>query len=383
MTKITEEETVKRQMWLEENAKVTFECRMRYIAFESNNVLKIFELFLRNSLMEKYVLTWENLTLEVIKLELYRVVNSAQVIGVDNKYYHIYWTGFVNDEIRIIEEWIEEHNQESLTRKRALKYLGFLKVNKERYRLLDSMQKVSAVDNRTNFKDFFATKLKKGLVNLDILTDRQEDLFKYLDMLYNINLVTHNKANGLDILKKCNEFKFNFENYKNPIRLQEFPSQKLKFQKMLKTWFLEQVQFRKETLKWNKTPEEYQIIIDYAESLVPAQQETNSNTRNELLVLPIPEPQYPKHIFNDYKSFELFNYLMQFYKTPNTISFLYRTMAEIENPKRILVKDTPFREWFNRQEFQIRLESHTKTYLGAKNEDRMITYEIAKQLIVK
>ncbi len=53
-------------------------------------------------------------------------------------------------------------------------------------------------------------------------------------------------------------------------------------------------------------------------------------------------------------------------------------MAEKEKPPLILVKDTPFRKWFNEQGYDIQLENHTKTHDNAKNEDRIAADGIAK-----
>ncbi len=56
-------------------------------------------------------------------------------------------------------------------------------------------------------------------------------------------------------------------------------------------------------------------------------------------------------------------------------------MNEIENPPLIVVKDTPFRKWFNEQNYEIQLHSATYTYFRAENKERELIYYLVKKLI--
>ena len=69
---------------------------------------------------------------------------------------------------------------------------------------------------------------------------------------------------------------------------------------------------------------------------------------------------------------------MKYFKTSAAISFIFKKRAEKEKPPLILVKDTPFRNWFNEQRYEIQLENHVKTHDNAKNKDRLAAYGIAK-----
>jgi hypothetical protein len=86
-------------------------------------------------------------------------------------------------------------------------------------------------------------------------------------------------------------------------------------------------------------------------------------------------------MFLNQKSFQLFKLLMESFQTHATVSFAFRMMAEKENPCLIVVKDTPYREWFNQQNYKIQLETHTKTFENAKSDDRIALYKLAKQMI--
>ncbi|MGL2964097.1 hypothetical protein ACSVH2_09800 [Flavobacterium sp. RSB2_4_14] len=383
MAKLTEEDKALKQKWLDQIAIQTVEDRLEQINLETDNTQECFNLFLRNKLFVKYIDKSLFYDFSMYIDSIQRAIANARYLFIDTKIVHIDWSGFVIEEINEVYSFIDYEVEGSIIHSKGKKYLSFLKANEARYLTLDRLQTILHSKSKNSLKDFFSNKLKKGFINLVELDKQHGSLFNYLDSIYNYNLVNNRTINILDKHREAIESAFDFEGYKNPIRLLEFPAEKLKFQKLLKTWFLEQLEYRTKVLEWKTIPVEYQFLYDYALSLVPTIEERKPKQIKQEVLLQHPEPEYPKHIFKDAQSFELFNFLMQYYKTPNTISFLYRIMAEIENPNRILVKDTPFREWFNKQNFEITLETHTKTYLGAKNQDRIITYAIAKKLIIK
>jgi hypothetical protein len=92
------------------------------------------------------------------------------------------------------------------------------------------------------------------------------------------------------------------------------------------------------------------------------------------LNLPIDYPSdaettpYPRSIFASAPAYLLFKAYAEMHTTKICISYLYRRMHEKEN--LILVKDTPFREWFNRQDYPIKLLSVTETYAKAHTTER-------------
>lgn len=90
---------------------------------------------------------------------------------------------------------------------------------------------------------------------------------------------------------------------------------------------------------------------------------------------------FPNKIFEDYKAYVLFDYLVKEIPTIPAISCFYRIMNEIENPPLIVVKDTPFRKWFNEQNYKIQLNSATNPYFRAVNKERELIYYLVKKLI--
>lgn len=90
---------------------------------------------------------------------------------------------------------------------------------------------------------------------------------------------------------------------------------------------------------------------------------------------------YPIHVFSDKKAFHLFNFFAEKFNSHVAISFFYRKMAEQEKPTLILVKDTPFRQWFNDQNYDLILDRATDTFSKSKNEERELLYSVVKSLI--
>jgi hypothetical protein len=65
---------------------------------------------------------------------------------------------------------------------------------------------------------------------------------------------------------------------------------------------------------------------------------------------------------------------------PKQLSFIFRQMSEKEESQMIVVKDKPFRDWFNEQSFPLKVNEATSTYVNAKSEDRIWLYNTAKKL---
>jgi hypothetical protein len=94
------------------------------------------------------------------------------------------------------------------------------------------------------------------------------------------------------------------------------------------------------------------------------------------------DDEYPKHIFLNAKAYYLFCTMIAHATIINQIAFVYRHMAEMENPPLIVVKDAAFRQWYNVQDqFQLKLEYTTVTYLNSKNADRIMAYNSLKNQI--
>lgn len=78
-------------------------------------------------------------------------------------------------------------------------------------------------------------------------------------------------------------------------------------------------------------------------------------------------PDYPKVIFSSYQGYHLFDTLAKGLSTKVVISFVYRFLYE---QGHILVKDTPFRTWYNTQQYAIQLTTATETLQNSKSVDR-------------
>lgn len=288
---------------------------------------------------------------------------------------------FYNAETLELKKYLSQL-QDPKSREKAEKYLRFLKKNEKRWWQIDCMCEIAANNAQADevIAPLVKAKLKIEFVNTASLDQQQTDLFVATDRAYLINLLSPKKRlkkqeNGEDFLRY-----FDSEFYREPHIFTEFPKEKRTFHKVLKSWLINQVEVRKKILEWDEIPPSYQFIIDYANKLLPKTEPIPDSKVPVGKSEPIIE--YPKQIFANEKAFLLFTFLMQYFKTQSTISFIFRTMAEKEKPQLILVNDTPFRNWFNQQGHAIQLNNHTKTYENAKNEDRIAAYNIAKKFIM-
>lgn len=91
---------------------------------------------------------------------------------------------------------------------------------------------------------------------------------------------------------------------------------------------------------------------------------------------------YPTHIFRTNADYELFNDLIQYTPTADTIGFVYRKMSEQENPPTIVVKETVFRNWFNQESgHKAELKNPIKTLSRIKDQaNKELIYQLNKQL---
>jgi hypothetical protein len=292
---------------------------------------------------------------------------------------------FQEDELVAVSSILEDETQNPVLVEKANLYANFLKKNKTRFEHIDLLAEITTGDKAyPSLKDLAKTKIKAAFVDIPTLDKEQMLLFQSLDGIYRLmNVNPENLLKREGYIENLPRW-FDFEGHKNPSLLREFPEEKETYLKILKTWLLDRIEIRNEIFEWDVLPPEFQYVQDYAESLLPEIVKTPEKPKMVPLVLPIVNQQmaYPKHIFADENAFRLFSLLMEHIKTYATISFVFRTMTEKEKPRLILVNDTPFRTWFNEQQYPIQLECHTKTYESSKNEDRLAVYNIAKQLVM-
>ena len=207
--------------------------------------------------------------------------------------------------------------------------------------------------------------------------------FDIADKSYRITLLSFDKNYYLKNYKKSECNFFILPKYLNPVVLKEFPKERLQFHKAIKTIINKKFDIRKTALDWEETPEEYKCIEEFAQQLTETsvvvsqpkviKEPIQNNIHNE--------EEYPRHIFINRKAFTLFEELNEGLDSIIQVSFLFRRMSEKD--KLIVVKDTPFREWYNSNNYKIKLNNTTKTLEQAKNSDREHCYVKVKKLIYK
>lgn len=76
---------------------------------------------------------------------------------------------------------------------------------------------------------------------------------------------------------------------------------------------------------------------------------------------------FPKYVFSSYEGYLLFDTLAKGLYTKVAVSYVYRFLLD---KGFIVVKDSSFREWYNTQNYPIRLESVTETLQKSTSSDR-------------
>jgi hypothetical protein len=180
---------------------------------------------------------------------------------------------------------------------------------------------------------------------------------------------------------------FRWEEFMAPTALASYPKAQREYQKTVFGWLEGQLANRKAKMKWETVPKSYQLITKLMADLQtqldnPKNNEKKATSKKEKFVKAESLDDYPKHIFSNQEAYQLFCNFVAHATKIKQIAFVFRHMSEIENPPLILVKDTPFRNWYNDQaQFQIKLDNTTPTYNNTKNEDRILAYKIAKKAI--
>lgn len=224
-------------------------------------------------------------------------------------------------------------------------------------------------------------KMTKKVLDINLIYDDIYHALNTADKSYRIALLSFDKNYYFKNYKNNESNFFILPKYANPIELKEFPKERLQFHKAIKTMINKLLDIRKSALNWEETPEEYKCIEEFAQELTP-------NWAVESQPKEIPEPiyntkqnqeDYPKHIFLNPKAFLLFEELNERLESIAQVSFLYRMMAEKDN--LIVVKDTPFRSWYNNNNYKLKLLNTTKTLEQATNKDRELWYNKVKELI--
>ncbi|QSS96393.1 hypothetical protein [Psychroflexus sp. ALD_RP9] len=204
----------------------------------------------------------------------------------------------------------------------------------------------------------YENRLKRNEIDdeeIKVLFDR---FLKILKSMIIENLLNHFSLENLDL--DLNRYKPLFRDFKyhlNPKLLNE--SELIEFQNACLRWYDQLIQHFVFKYQLEDCEDHLQILRKSFVALLIIKPETN--TKDE-------DIKFPEQIFKTAKAYLLFKTYAEIHKTKICISYLYRRMYEKD--KLILVKDTLFREWFNRQDYLIKLLSVTETYDKAHTAER-------------
>lgn len=228
----------------------------------------------------------------------------------------------------------------------------------------------------TGFTHYFEHAFETGFVNA-VTVDRAVSFFlKKADHKYFHLLLQREGACYAPILTipETNDLKFNI----NPPLLLGNEEKKKQYKKVLGTWLLAKLEERIYQYRLDKLdlPEPYLLVKQTAEALFFNQKTTIEieNLLPEKIVTTIFNPR----IFKDGYSFQLFEKQNRADIKTTDLSFLYRKMAEKENPPLILVRDKEFRDWYAKEYNPVLVRSFTKTFDRAFSKERNDAYERAK-----
>ncbi|WP_445749448.1 hypothetical protein [Polaribacter sp.] len=153
--------------------------------------------------------------------------------------------------------------------------------------------------------------------------------------------------NHIKLLKIIKSLKLELD---SPLVL-EASKQQLQQHAML--WIQKKLDTLMYVLELEEKPSCFVEIIQYVEKHLPF---TAQST-----------PHFPTEIFASYEGYLLFDTVAKGVSTHKLISYLYRMLFE---KGMIKVEDTPFRNWFNGQDYLIKIKNHTDTLANSKTTDR-------------
>ena len=224
---------------------------------------------------------------------------------------------------------------------------------------------------------------KSESLKLHQLDEQFAQLFEQIDGKYELFEKSFKCESDEKRLQKEDFLFIDWDYLKKPFQLEDDIYDVIEFVKALIDYFREELYQRKLFFQWRKTPNTYLIIEYFIEEL---KQEILLLKNTELLNKEVQQIQftsvenYPKFIYASQKDYEFF-YIMASQATLFVqVSFLFRQMSEKEKPLMIIAKDAVFRDWFNTQDFKIKLDTYTVTFDKAQNADRIWFYNTAKML---
>jgi hypothetical protein len=261
-------------------------------------------------------------------------------------------------------------------------YLDFLNQNSEKLRRISNLSN-NIFPFSSKLSEKLATVSKASLLKMQYYDRQTMRLFRELDAISE-GFEKSFRAESEEPKQLCENFpNMDWYYFKTPFQLEGYPDAIKEFIRALIAWFKEEMYDRKKRLCWQKTPNTYLLIEEFIEELKQVIEQPKPIEQLEIVELVnqnVTVENYPKFIFASQKDYNFFCLLANQATTFKQFSFLYRQMSEQEMPMMIVVKDKPFRDWFNGESFPRSLENCTETFQKSEHPDRIWAYKIAKQL---
>ena len=307
------------------------------------------------------------------------LIKYAKQIHYDGRGYYmakdkdsLYMADFIQEEMVHLNVFLPQCDP-----LKARFYQAYLMKVASRFQVLKSLNEEERVSRiHTGFTHYFEHAFETGFVNV-VVVDRAVSFFlRTADHKYLHQLLQREGAccTPMLIIPETNDLKYNI----NPPLLLGNEEKKKEYKKVLGTWLLAKLEERiyQYGLDKHKLPEAYLFVKQTAEALF-YNQKTTIEIEN-LLPEKTATTNFHPRIFKDAPSFELFEKQNVTDIKPTDLSFLYRKMAEKENPPLILVRDKEFRDWFAKEYNPEIVRRFTKTFDRAFSKERNDAYEHAK-----
>jgi hypothetical protein len=338
-------------------------------------------------LVKQFFFTWliENTDPNKVKVDsidiLLRNANLSHLAGqgydMAKDKARVYMADFIHYEKVNLNVFPPQCDQEKA--KHYKNYLG--KVHMRFYIMKELGEETAAFRGDAGFLPYFEKSFEPGYVNGKMLATAVALFIYNADRKY-LHELLHPKGTyypEIIMAQESNELKYLI----NPPLLLGFEEKKKQYKKVLGTWLLAKLDERmlKYKLNNNNLPEAYLLIKQTGEALFYNQKTTIEIER--LLPEKPAAANFNPRIFKDAHAFELFAKLNTSEVNATDLSFLYRKMAEKENPPMILVRDKEFRDWYAEMYNPVLVQNFTKTYARAYSKERYSAYESVKLHINK
>lgn len=338
-------------------------------------------------LVKQFFFTWliENTDPDKVKVDsIDSLVRAANQIHFDGGGYHmaknndrVYMADFIHYELVNLNVFPTQCDREKFKH-----YKDYLHKVDLRFRSLRSLNEELVVwHSVTGFLPYFDKSFETGYVNNKAVESGLAFFLKSADHRYRHDLLQRKDACyvGIFMHPDSNMLKY----WINPPLLLGFEEKRKQYKKVLGTWLLAKLEERiyQYVLDKNKLPEAYLLVKQTAEALF-YNQKTTIEIESSLPEKPVTAIFNPR-IFTDAFAFELFEKLNISEINATDLSFLYRKMAERENPPLILVRDKEFRNWYAEMYNPVLVQNFTKTFDRANSKERNNAYESAKRDLLK